>query len=409
MEVRLKIGKTWNKVKCELDTGANTSLIGREWLCKLLGDPNPQLLPSPFRLQAFGGNSIKVLGQVKLLCKYEKKYRLVLQVVDVNHGPLLSLRVCTTLGLIKFCKAVSVVPTSPLVESSDEEVLKIYRIKAEAIVDKFGGIFQGYGKMPGKVKLEVDTSVPSVIQQPRRVPIALRDQLKLELDKLSEDGIITREYDHTDWVSNLLLVRRGSGENQSLRICLDPIPLNKALKRPNLQFVTLDEILPELGRAKVFSTVDTKKGFWHVVLDKSSSKLTTCWTPFGRYRWLRLPFGISSAPEIFQTKLQEIIQGLKGVECLADDLLIFGCGDTLQEALEDHNANLEKLLVRLQENNVRLNRSKLKLCETSIKFYGHVLSNQGLRPDEAKVSSIVNYPVPSNRAELHRFVGMITK
>lgn len=258
-------------------------------------------MPSSFRLQAFGGSPIKVLGQVKLLCKHKnKKYRLVLQVVDVNHGPLLSLRVCTSLGLIKFCRTV--VPTLPL-ETSDEELLKIHRIKAEAIVEKFSGIFQGYGKMPGIVRLEVDTSIPPVIQQPRRVPIALRDQLKTELDKLSENGIITREYDHTEWVSNLLLVRRGTGEEQSLRICLDPIPLNKALKRPNLQFVTLDEILPELGQAKVFSTVDTKKGFWHVVLDKSSSKLTSFWTPFGRYRWLRLPFGISSAPEIFQTKL----------------------------------------------------------------------------------------------------------
>ncbi|XP_058826877.1 uncharacterized protein LOC131686887 [Topomyia yanbarensis] len=206
-EIRLKVGKTWKKVKCELDTGANTSLIGREWLCKLIDDPEPQLLPSHYKLQAFGGSSITVLGQVKLLCKYKKKkYRLVLQVVDVNHRPLLSLRVCTTLGLIKFCNSVSVVPASSLTENSEEEVLKIYRIRAEAIVDKFADIFQCFGKMPGEVNLEIDANVPPVIQQPRRVPIALRNQLKFELDKLLENGIIAREYNHTDWfVTNVYL------------------------------------------------------------------------------------------------------------------------------------------------------------------------------------------------------------
>lgn len=285
-----------------------------------------------------------MLGQVKFPCKHKnKKYILVLQVVDVSHRPLLSLRVCTTLGLVKFCKNVSV--SSPLSSNNDMEMLNIYRIRAEEIVNQFSDIFNGYGKMEGEVTLEVDTTVPPVIQQPRRVPIALRDKLQAELDKLQQDGIITREYNHTEWVSNILLVRRGSEGSNALRICLDPIPLNKALKRPNLQFVTLDEILPELGQAKVFSTVDAKKGFWHVVLDENSSKLTSFWTPFGRYRWLRLPFGITSAPEIFQTKLQEIIHGLKGVECLADDLLIYGRGETFEEALVDHNRNLEKLLL----------------------------------------------------------------
>ncbi|XP_065074181.1 uncharacterized protein K02A2.6-like [Ochlerotatus camptorhynchus] len=288
-EIQLKVDDKWMKIKCELDTGANTSLIGHDWLCKLSGNPNPKLLPSPFKLQAFGGSTIPVLGQVKILCKHkEKKYRLVLQVVGVDHRPLLSLKVCTTLGLVKFCNTVAVVPAQPLQSETEQDMLKVYRIRAEEIVERNSDIFNGYGKMPGKVSLEIDTNVSPVIQQPRRVPIALRAPLKVELDNLEKDNIITREYNHTEW------------------------------------FVTLDEILPELDQAQVFSTVDARKGFWHVELDERSSKLTSFWTPFGRYRWLRLPFGISSAPEIFQTKLQEIIQGLDGVECLADDLLIYG-------------------------------------------------------------------------------------
>lgn len=231
----------------------------------------------------------------------------------------------------------------------------------------------------------------------------MRALLKEELKKLEADGLIVKETQHTEWVSNIVLVKR----NGSVRICLDPIPLNKALKRPHLQFTTIDEILPELGKAKVFSTVDAKKGFWHVVLDDESSRLTTFWTPFGRYRWIRMPFGISSAPEIFQLKLQEIIQGLKGVECLADDLLIYGSGDSLKEALEDHNRNLEQLFFRLENSNVKLNHSKLRLCETSVKFYGHILTDHGLKPDETKISTIQNYPTPTDRKQLHRFIGMV--
>ncbi|XP_062558648.1 uncharacterized protein K02A2.6-like [Armigeres subalbatus] len=233
----------------------------------------------------------------------------------------------------------------------------------------------------------------------------MREKLKKELVQLEKDGMIVKEPSHTDWVSNLVIVRRPGSDG--IRVCLDPVMLNKALKRPNLQFVTLDEILPELGKARVFSTVDARKGFWHVVLDETSSKLTTFWTPFGRFRWTRLPFGISSAPEIFQLKLQEAIEGLEGVECIADDVLIYGIGDTFEEALVSHNKCLEALLVRLEQKNVKLNLSKLKLCQTSVKFYGHVLTDHGLKPDESKVSAIRDFPRPTNRKEVHRFVGMV--
>lgn len=239
------------------------------------------------------------------------------------------------MGFVKFCKSVTF--GKPESIKSEQDLLKVYRIKAQKIVDEHGELFHGYGKFAGAVSLEVDETIQPSIQPPRRVPIAMREKLKKELKSLEKDGLIVKEVLHTEWVSNIVVVQRGDPESGSIRICLDPIPLNKALKRPHLQFNTLDEILLELGKARIFSTVDAKKGFWHVELDEPSSKLTTFWTPFGRYRWTRLPFGISSAPEIFQMKLQEVIQGLEGVECLADDLLVFGVGGTLDEALVNHN------------------------------------------------------------------------
>ncbi|XP_058827049.1 uncharacterized protein K02A2.6-like [Topomyia yanbarensis] len=347
-DLDLFLAGKWQVVRCELDTGANTSLVGHDWLEKMTENSKIELLPSTYRLQGFGGSNIPVIGQVKIPCQRKgRKYNLVLQVVDVSHGPLLSANVCRILGFVKFCNTVKF--TAP---KSKQELLNIYRVKAQDIVKQHEEVFHGIGKFSGTVSLEVSPDITPSIQPPRRVPIAMREKLKEELKNLECDGVIVKETQHTDWVSNIVLVKRKEQKSESVRICLDPIPLNKALKRPHLQFTTIDEILPELGKAKVFSTADARKGFWHVVLDERSSRLTTFWTPFGRYRWTRLPFGIAPAPDIFQMKLLEVIEGLHGVECIADDLLIYRIGDTLEEALENHNVCLEKLLVRLEKCNV---------------------------------------------------------
>ncbi|XP_055604633.1 uncharacterized protein K02A2.6-like [Uranotaenia lowii] len=404
-ELDLKFSDSWSSVVCEIDTGANTSLIGYKWLLKLSNEVVPSLSPSTYRLQSFGGNPIKVLGQVKIPCRRSgRRYLLVLQVVDVNHRPLLSAKASRILGLIKFCNSVNVSQSTST--DTKEKLLQVYRIKAEKMIQGHASLFSGYGQFPGTVTLEVDNTIPPSIQPPRRIPIAIRPKLEKELNALEKDKIIVKEPQHTEWVSNIVIVQRG-GEQKGIRICLDPIHLNKSLKRPHLQFNTLDEILPDLGKAKVFSTMDTKKGFWHVVLDEPSSKLTTFWTPFGRYRWLRMPFGIAPAPEIFRMKLQEIIQGLKGVESLADDILVYGVGDSFEEALINHNISLKNLLCCLDKNCVRLNKDKLKLCQTSVQFFGHVLTDCGLEPDQSKISTIRNFPTPTNHKEVHRFIGMV--
>ena len=92
-------------------------------------------------------------------------------------------------------------------------------------------------------------------------------------------------------------------KNGNLRICIDPRPLNTALEREHFQLPTLDDLLPELADSKVFSTLDLQDGFWQVKLDEASSRLTTFTTPFSRFRWKVLPFGIAPAPEIFQKAL----------------------------------------------------------------------------------------------------------
>ena len=105
-------------------------------------------------------------------------------------------------------------------------------------------------------------------------------------------------------------------------------------------------MLPELAQAKVFSTVDLKAGYWHCVLDEESSLLTTFSTPYGRYRWLRLPFCPSVSSEIFQKRVNQELEGLKGILDITDDILVYGVGKDMKEATEDHHRHLKALLQR---------------------------------------------------------------
>lgn len=153
--------------------------------------------------------------------------------------------------------------------------------------------------------------------------------------------------------------------------------------------------------------LDAKCGFWQVKLDEKHSYLTTMNTSSGRYRWLRMPFGINSAPEVWQQRMYELVEGLAGVEVIADDFLVCGFGDTPEAALANHDQNLKAFLVRARERNLTLNNEKLKLRQLQVPFIGHLLTVQALLPDRSKVQAIADYPAPTNLAELRTFLGMV--
>ena len=160
---------------------------------------------------------------------------------------------------------------------------------------------------------------------------------------------------------------------------------------------TLEEILPKLSKAKVFTTLVSKDGFYQIGLDEESSKKTTFWTPFGRCRYLRMPFGISVAPEEFECKLHETLTRLEGVKILQDDLQVVGYGHTCtqEEADANHDENLRKLPDRAREVNLKLRSKKTNLRKPKVKFIGHVISKDGLKPDPDKVKAVESMPKPA--------------
>ena len=246
--------------------------------------------------------------------------------------------------------------------------------------------------------------LPSVVAPPRRVPTSLKEKLRKELDRLQQLEVIAPIDEPTPWVSSLAVAVKKSG---ALRICIDPRPLNTALKRERYQLPVLEDILPELSKAKVFSTVDLKSGYWHCVLAPESSVLTTFATPYGRYRWIRLPFGLSASSEIFQKHLTHALESLPGILCIADDILIYGTGETDEEATANHDRSLRDLLQRCKNRGIVLNPDKMKLRMSEVNFMGHLLTNKGLKPDPAKVEAITKLPKPQDVEGVQRLNGFV--
>ena len=181
----------------------------------------------------------------------------------------------------------------------------------------------------------------------------------------------------------MAVVHKSSGK---LRICIDPQALNAALKRECNKLPVL--VLPKLKDAKVFSKLDVREAYWHARLDEELSKLTTMFTPFGRYRWKRLLFGLKVSSEIFQRKLDEALGGLAGVFSVVDDVVIAGCGQTVEEAQSDNQRKLTETLKRCTEKNIILNEDKQQTGLTEITFHGHKITKDGMKVDEAKVQAV---------------------
>ena len=189
--------------------------------------------------------------------------------------------------------------------------------------------------------------------------------------------------------------------NGKLRICIDPQPLNAALKREHYRLPVLDDVLPELKDAKIFSKLDVKEAYWHVRLDEASSKLTTMITPFGRYMWKRLPFGLKVSSEIFQRKIDEALGDLDGVFNIVDDVVIVGCGNSNNELQSDDQQKVAVTLKRWAEKNIILNEDKHETGLDEIIFHGHRITKDGVQVGSISAVSWVRSLILSEERRLN--------
>lgn len=201
----------------------------------------------------------------------------------------------------------------------------------------------------------------------------------------------------TTWVSPLVVVGKANGEP---RVCLDLRRVNEAVLRERFPMPVVDELLARIGKGKVRSRLDIRDAFLQTELAPGSRDITTFITNRGLFRFKRLPFGLVSAPEIFQKVMDEILAGCEGTVWYLDDIYVEG------EDREQHDKYLSHVLDRLKSRGVCLNEDKCEIGVSKVQFLGHVISENSIRPSPSKVDALVSFRCPVNASEVKSFLGL---
>ena len=388
-----------HKLELKVDTGAQANTLPlrtyrRMFPNSLNGDGNPKhdaLNQTSNILTAYNGTQIKCFGTVDIDCNYSSIWtNTKFYVVDVPGPAVLGLPSCETLNVVTLHCSISRDPPA-------NNPPKLNNIND--LINEYPNQFDHIGEFPTVHKLVTDPNVPPHINPPRKTPIALKDQITEEINKIEEQGIIKRIEQPTEWVNSLTYVTKRDG---SIRVCLDPGHLNKALVRPQHRTPTLAELTHKFANAKVFSKLDAKSGYWSIKHDPESQKLTTFQTPLGRYCFQRLPFGLSVSQDLFQLEMDRILENSPNVCNIADDIVIYG------ENEAEHDQCLRSFMDTAKQNGLVLNSSKCEIKKDQISFFGNIYTSQGIKPDPQKVNDINALPEPQDKTELQQFLGMLT-
>ena len=374
----------WNKtllvdgkqVCFKLDTGAEATVMSEEVL-KLLGAV--ELKKPTKRLCGPDQKPLEVLGELQVNMSH-KETTVVQPVFIIKQlkNNLLGLPAIKALNLLA------------MMESVEDE-----------IPTKYSSLFTGLGTFPETYTIKLRPEAhPYALFTPRNIPIPLRQKVQDELKRMESLGVISTVKEPTQWCAGVVVVPKKDG---SVCICVDFRQLNESVLREVHPLPKVEDTLAQLHGAVMFSKVDANCGFWQVPLDDSSKPLTTFITPFGRYNFNKLPFGISSAPEHFQCQMNKILADLPGVLCHMDDILIFG------NSKEEHDTRLHNVLQKLQTTGVTLNRSKCEFGKEHLTFLGHVIDKEGISADPSKTKAIVSMCRPRTPTELRRFLGMVNQ
>ncbi|UYV63745.1 K02A2.6-like, partial [Cordylochernes scorpioides] len=286
-------------------------------------------------------------------------------------------------------------------DNSKKWIVPIKQLSSNFLNPKreFPEIFNGLGhaKINYKISLQPDAK-PYALCTPRRVPIPLMKQVKEQLEEMTRLGVIESVEEPTEWCAGMVAVSKPGGK---IRNFVDLTKLNQYIRRENYPLPATEHILGQLGNACYFSKLDANSRFWQFGLAKESQKLTTFITPFGRFFFKRIPFGITSAPEIFQRKMTQLLGNIEGVVCFMDDIVVYG------SSLEEHNERVRQVLKKIQEEGMTLNPEKCQFGVKTVKFLGHTVSSEGLFIDEEKLDAITKMEAPRSTKELKSFLGMV--
>ncbi|XP_032068760.1 uncharacterized protein K02A2.6-like [Thamnophis elegans] len=375
-KIQLTVTVEGKPCEMELDTGSATSIVSWSTMKRLVPQLSKrQLQNCNLMLRDYQGNLIPVIGTRKVRVQFKGfDGRLPLIIVEGRLPSLLGLDWFQSLGL---------------------QISGIHNLGASALdclVNEFPTVFDGsLGKYTGTpVSFNLDPSVQPVRLKPRRVPIALKPKVDAELEKLVAQGIL-EPVDHARWETPIVLPIKPDG---SVRICADyRCSINRALPSNAYPVPVVQHLLHTLGEGTVFAKLDLAQAYQQLVVDDEAAEAQTIITHRGAFRCRRLQFGVSIAPGLFQSLMERLLQGLRGVVPYFDDVLVSAT------SMDELMARLRLVLQRFQQVGLKVKRDKCQVAVAQIEFLGFLIDGSGIHPTAAKTKAIVEAPAPTNRAE----------
>lgn len=371
-------------VRMQIDTGASVSIVPESVFVKYW--PDLALESCRIRLRTYGGVPLQTVGRVKVPVEH--------------HGQAVTLPLVVVRTPQK-CETV-------LMGRDWLEALKLDWLsvcgfsvdKVAQLVEKFLEVFEPeLGLIKGTpVKLLLKEGSTPVFCKHRAVPFAMRDGVSKELQALVGAGVLL-PVQRSDWATPLVVVYKPNGE---VRICGDyKMTVNQSLRTDHYPLPVMKDIFATLHGCKYFTVLDLSTAYQQLELDPDSQSLVTMNTHLGLFQYTRLPYGITSAPSIFQAVMDDLLKGLDRVSCYINDVLI--AGETFEECYQ----KVESVLARFKEHGIKLKKEKCKFFETSLTYLGHVIDGKGIRPSDVKIAAIKKAPAPKNKQELRAYLGLL--
>lgn len=246
-----------------------------------------------------------------------------------------------------------------------------------------------------KMKIETGDHPPIKLRQ-YRTPLNNRKIIDQAVDEMLEAKIIERS--KSPWSFPVVIVDKKDG---SKRFCVDFRALNKITKANSYPLPLIDDILALLGKAKYFSSLDLKSGYWQVLVEDNDREKTAFTCHRGLFQFNVMPFGLTTAPGVFQELMARVLEGLdKFTVAYLDDILIFS------ETLEEHLAHIQNVFDRLRKHHLKLKLKKCSFLKAETNYLGFVINESGIKPEARKVNIIKALTPPTTVREVRSLIGM---
>lgn len=250
--------------------------------------------------------------------------------------------------------------------------------------------------------IDVGDKQPPINIRPYRLPHIHKDEINKQLTTMIESNIIRPS--KSPWNSPLLIVPKKPDKdgNKKWRVVIDFRRLNDVTVGDAFPLPNITDILDQLGKSKYFTTLDLASGFHQVKMNPSDGAKTAFSSNFQHFEFTRMPFGLKGAPSTFQRLMNTVLSGLQGVKCFVymDDIVIYACN------LTDHHSKVSEVFNRLRQHRLKLQPEKCNFLRREIVYLGHVIGEDGILPDPAKIRAVQDFPTPKNPKEVKSFLGL---